>query len=306
MRLSCFLLLAGLAGCAGHELSTRDYEAIRDARAAALTARGTPESLATASVMLGFKQNSESLALINRAAALAPRSAEIFYLRWRACARRQCPQEAQYIADLQAIDPGNGMTRLPELSAALDRQDQSAVTRVLETIGASRGLDIYWNKTVVMMVDALGPKLDLAERMVTTTGLLAALSIPPMQPLGEACRTAQFDEHGRLSACEAMASRLQQSDTMMMQGLGLSIEARCWPEGSPQHERLQAQRQQYDYVTRAASRERILHLNADWATRLDAMRKNASEAAAMQAVLISHHEPLERPLNWKDPYRRSQ
>jgi hypothetical protein len=254
--------------------------------------------------MLGFKQNSESLALINRAAALAPRSAEIFYLRWRACASRQCPQEAQYIAGWQAIDPGNGMTRLLELSAALDRQDQSEVTRVLETIGASRGLDIYWNKTVVMMVDALGPKLDLAERMITATGLLAALSIPPMQPLGKACGTAQLHEHGRRSACEAMAARLQQSDTMMMQGLALSIETRWWPEGSPQYENLQAQRQQYDYLTRAASRERILHLNEDWATRLDAMRKTASEAAVMQAVLISYHDQLERPLNWKDPDRR--
>lgn len=315
MRLSGFLLLAGLAGCAGRELSMHDYDVIRDAWAAALTARATPESLASASVMLGFKGDSESFALINRAAALAPQRAEIVYLQWRACTRSQCAEEAQYIARLKSIDPGNGVAWLPELSLALDREDQREVTRIVETLGASRTLTFYWNATVVMMVDALGditttdtnkPRLSLSVRMLTASGLLAGLSIPPMQPLAKACRTAQFGEPGRRSACEAMVSRLRQSDEMIFQSLGLSLQTKWSAADSPERETLLAQRRQFYYLMLASSRERLLHINKDHVTRLDAMRKTASEVAVMQAMLISFHEPLERPLNWKEPFPNFQ
>jgi hypothetical protein len=313
MRFSCLLFLACLTGCAGRDLSTNRNEAIRDARAAALIERGTPESLATASVMLGLKQNSKSLALIERAGALAPRRAEISYLRWRACAGEQCPEEARYIAELKTIDPGNGMAWLPELNAAFDRDDQPEVTRIIEIIGTLRGLDIYWNNTVVMMVDALGeiavrdantPPLTLPERMVTTIGLLAAMSIPPMQPLSKACRQTQFDEPGRRSACEAMASRLRQSDTMIVQSLGLTFQTRWSPEDSPERENLKAQKRQFYYLLDASTKERQFHSSTDFATRLEAMRHSTSEAEVAQAMLISFHEPLERPLNWKDPFPR--
>jgi hypothetical protein len=310
MRLSGFLLLAGLAGCAGREVSTHDYDAMRDTRVAALTARATPESLATASVMLGFKRDSESLALINRAAVLAPQRAEIIYLQWRACVSQQCPEEARLIADLKSVDPGNGIAWLAELSTALDREDQGEVTHRVEIIGASRDLTFYWNKTVVMLVDALGditttetnkPSFELSTRIAMMSGVLAALSIPPLQPLAKACRMNQFDEPGRRSACESMASRLRQSDELIFQSLGLSLQTRWSAEGSPERETLQAQRRQYYYLLLESSKQRLFHMNKDSATRLDAMRKSASEAEVCRAMLISFDEPLERPLNWKHP-----
>jgi hypothetical protein len=44
-------------GCAGQERSTRLYEKNRDAQIAALMARGTAESLATASLMVYYKRD---------------------------------------------------------------------------------------------------------------------------------------------------------------------------------------------------------------------------------------------------------
>ena len=311
MRLSCLVLLAGVAGCASQMPSPRDYEATRDARAAALTARATPDSLATASVLLGFKRDSESLELINRAYALAPQRAEIVYLRWRACAARQCADEQQYIAALKSVDPGNGVAWLPELSAALEREDQREVTRILQIIGTSQGLNFYWNRTCVLMVDALTdiaprdkakPKLDLAARLVTSSGLLAALSIPPLQPLAKACRSNERDEPERRNACMAMASRLRQSNEVIFQRAGLSFQTHWSSNDSPETQSLMAQRRQSDYLLVASGRERLFHMNEDAATRLAAMRKSASEADVMQAMLVAFHEPIERPLNWKDPY----
>ena len=311
MRFGCLLLLAALAGCAGQERTSRDFEATRDAQAAALSARATPESLATASALLSFKRDSESLALVNSAAALAPERADIIYLQWRVCVRHQCAEEPQILADLKRVDPGNGMAWLPELNAAWERADQREVTEIVAKIGASRGVNLHWNPLVVMMVDALGESAlrnardranDFPTRMVTAIGILAATSTPPLQPLAKACLPAQFEQRGRRAACEAMVAGLGKSDTMIAQGLGLSIQEKWWPEGSAERENLKGQRQQIQYLLIASSRERILHLNKDWATRLDAMRKTSNEVEVMRAMLISHHEPLERPLNWQDPY----
>jgi len=311
MRLSWFLLLAGLVGCAGEERTSRDFESAREAQVAALTAGGAPESLATASMMRGLKRDTESLALINGAAALAPERAEIIYLQWRVCVSHQCAEEAQILAALKRVDPGNGMAWLPQLNGAWERGDQAEVTDIVAKIGASRGLNLYWNSSTVMMADALsesgqrksrGHANDLPARMVTAIGILAAVSIPPLQPLGRVCLPAQFEQRGRRAACEAMVAGLGKSDTIIVQSLGLSIQEKWWPEGSAERESLKGQRQQIQYLLIASSRERILHLNKDFATRLDAMRRTSSEAEVMRAMLISYHEPLERPLTWKDPF----
>jgi hypothetical protein len=314
MRLWCFLLLAGLASCAGETRSTGDAESTRKAQGEAMAARGTAEGLASASLVSSFKRNPESLVLINRAAALAPHRPEIIYLQWRVCVFLQCGNEAQIVADLKKADPGNGLAWLPELTAAVDRADQNGVTDIAAQIGTTQGLKIYWNSLVVMLVDSLGEAAvgarprsdDLPTRMTTAIGTLAAVAIPPLRALSASCHADQFGRPGRRAACEAMMSRLSRSDTAIMQSIGLSIQERWWPDGSPERDRLQAERRQLYYVMDAASRPRIFRQNEEWAIRLDALRKTQTETAADQAMLISYHEPLERPLNWKDPYSRSE
>lgn len=71
MRLCWLLLLASLMGCATQERSARDFESLRDAPAAALIARRTPESLPSASLLLNFKRGAEAVTLITRAATVA-------------------------------------------------------------------------------------------------------------------------------------------------------------------------------------------------------------------------------------------
>jgi hypothetical protein len=135
MRICWLLLLAGLAGCAGREPSAGDYLAIRDAQVAALTARGTPENLASASMLINFERDSQALTLINRAVALAPDRGEFVYLRWRVCAIHHCAEEAQFIRGLKAIDPRNGVAWLPELQAAWDGSS-AAGTREVVPLGS--------------------------------------------------------------------------------------------------------------------------------------------------------------------------
>jgi hypothetical protein len=332
MRICLVLLLAGLVGCAGESRSRsgRDFVAETDADVAALSARGTAHSLATAALLSYVKTALESAghvqaqtqtqtqqptpaqALMKRAVALAPDQQPLAYLQWRECAD-SCADQEQIRLHLQALAPDNGLVWLPELTAAWEKGDAAAVTRAIAKIGAARRMSMYSNALVVMMVDELGEnplsaggaaiEKDPVARAIRAMGIPLTF-VPPLQSLSRPCHLDQFDQPGRREACEAMTARMTESDTVLIQGLGIGLQEKWWPEGSPEREKLHAQRRQLDYVGRASSRIRILHFKKDWAERLEALRNTNREIDALQMMLAFYHLPFERPVNWKDPYSR--
>jgi hypothetical protein len=314
-RFGLILCIMGLAGCARESRGVREFDSQRDAEIAALVAEGSAASLATASLMSRLDTPaSRSADLIARAASLAPNRPELIWVQWRECATSHCADEEQIGAHLKTLDPDNGLAWLPDLQEAWARQSPSEVTAVAAQIGAARHMKIYWNSLIVMMVDAFAgngrsPRhsaigRDVSTRMIYSIGILAAVSIPPLQPFGRVCGVDQLDQPGRRAACEAMFARLKDSDTVLTQGLGLRLQEKWWPVASPERKALQAERRQLDYLMMASSRVRPLHMNRDAATRLAAARRSQSETNVMEAMLTAFQEPLERPTDWKDPYSR--
>jgi hypothetical protein len=311
----CLAGLAGLAGCADESRRAADYDSQRHSVVAALIAQDSASSLATAAVMSRLDTPaSQSAELIARAVAMAPDRPELLWVQWRVCAPVHCADEERIRAHLKAVDPDNGLAWMPDLEQAWARQSPSDVTAVVAQIGAGRHMRIYWNSATVMMVDSLtgigdpprhsGMGPDIYTRMVYASGILAAVSIPPLQPLSKACQADQLHQAGRRAACEAMVTRLQASDSVLTQGLGLSLQAKWWPEGSAGREALLAQHRQLEYLMMASSRTRLMHMNRDAATRIEAARRYQNETDVMRAMLTSFHEPVERPADWKDPYLR--
>jgi hypothetical protein len=319
MRICLILLLAGVVGCAGESLKGRDFVAETDADVAALTARGTAHSLATAALLSSVKTALQSAgqtqqpaqtrnstpaqALMKRAVALAPDQQPLAYLQWRECADL-CADQEQIRIHLQALAPDNGLVWLPELTAAWEKGDAAAVTRAVAKIGAARRMSMYSNALVVMVFDELGGiEKDPLGRAIRAMGVPLTV-VPPLQSLSRPCHLDQFDQPGRREACEAMTARMTESDTVLMQGLGIGLQEKWWPEGSPEQEKLRAQHRQLDYVGRAPSRIRIFHMQKDWAERLEALRNSNREIDALQMMLAFYHLPFERPADWKDPYSR--
>ena len=313
MRIYLILLLASLAGCADEARKAREADEQREIAVAELTARGTAQSLAAASLLGRFKHARRSQELIDRAVAIAPDQPALAYLQWRECAAvPTCAKEEEIRTRLQAVAPDNGLVWLPELNAAWERADAPAVTGAVAKIGASRHISIYWNSLIVMLVDAFGEKSastgrpvfaqSPTDRMVDAIGILAAVSTPPLQAIAKSCHADQFDQPGRREACEAMMARLADSDNFLLQRLAVSIQQKWWPEGSLERGQLRARRRQLDYVMLASSRIRVLHVDRDSAQRLEAMRKSNDELDVMRAMLAFHHEPLEPPANWRNPY----
>jgi hypothetical protein len=300
----CALVLAGCAHTQSGSADVQSYRAASNREAAVLTARPTSNNLAIAALLsqIGNPGPRKSLDLIERAEALAPRSPELLWLHLTICEQLNCEAKAQIAARLQAVDPDNGFAWLPDLVQAQSTGPE-ATTAMIVRIGASRRMTFYWNQLVVMTVDALAvaePSQNLAMRGVGAMGTLAALAIPPLLPLSKACKLEQLDLPGRRAACEAMAARMEQSSTVLTQGLALSLEERWWPAGSPQREIVRAKRRRLDYLMTVSSHTSLWHKNADMALRIDAARRSDREEDVALAVVKSLGLPTEPPSDWKD------
>lgn len=303
--LLCVLTLAGFVHARRSGTDARSFRAELDREAGVLIPRATPGDLAAAALLLAAAGPNarQPLDLIERAQTLAPKRPELVWVRFVICERLKCEARKQIVARLQALDPDNGFVWAPDLEG-LRPSHSDSVTAVIARIGAARRMTIYWNQLEVVMMDALAvasPSQDLAARGVYSIGILSAESIPPLQVISRACRLEQLDLRGRRAACEAMAARMQQSDTMLTQSLALNLQERWWPAGSPQRDVLRAKRRQLDYLMTTSSRIRWWSMNHDWAIRIEAARSTAREEEVARAVIRSQRLPLEPPAAWKDP-----
>lgn len=305
IALLCMLTLAGCVYAGRSGADAQSFRGERNREAGVLIAHSTPSDLAAAALLLAPDDSNaqQPLDLIERAQKLAPQRPDLVWVHLAVCERFKCAARAQIVAQLQALDPDNGFAWAPDLER-LPPSDSNAVTAVIARIGAARRMTIYWNQLDVMMVDALAvasPSQHLATRGIYAVGILAAEVIPPLQAISRACRLELLDLPGRRAACEAMVARMEQSDTVLTQGLALSLQERWWSAGSPQRDVLRAKRRRLDYLMTESSRIRWWRMNHDMAVRIEAARSTEREEDVARAIIKSRGLPPEPPVGWKDP-----
>ena len=302
-----------LAGCATRlEAQVEQYQQQERRDRDALIARGTPDSLAVASLVMDPPRQDSFVmpAEITQAVAAAPERPDLAWLQYTLCRRAQCVDRPAIEQRLQAVDPGNAWFWVPDLEQALRGNDPDDVTAAVGRVAAAERMTTYWNALTVLVTDELGYARGatrpgdgghaLGERYVEAIGLLAA-TMTPLQPLGKACRADALNEPGRRQACQALVTRLATADEFITRSAGISLQER-WPTDDPDtRARLADQRRQLDYVLLESSRPRWFN-NADVALRLETARHTSSELAVMRAVLATHHEPLDRPPHWTSPW----
>lgn len=294
---ACALLLGACA--------QRRPEMRSDTEVAALVAHPTADDLATAALVAQTGPRSErSLELIVQAEALAPQRPELLWLHRALCARYQCDALPAIDARLQSLDADNGLVWLASLQQAWTSGSDEALTQAIARIGAAPKTTIYFNQLWVMAADGLAvadPTLSLGARGVDGIGMVAALAIPPLLPMLQACTLEALELPGRRSACEALAARLEQSDTALMQGLSLGMQARWWPADGPQRALVNAKHRRLDYLMTESGRLRPWHMERDVAVRIDAARHSGREEDVELAVMRSFGLPPDPPASWKDP-----
>ncbi len=276
----------------------------RRAEVDALVAQPSPATLATAALLSYPPENdpAQPLQLIERAETMAPGRPDLVWIERAICRRLNCGAAQSIENHLQELDPDNGFAWIPDLERAEQGASDDAVTAAIARIGAATKMTFYWNSLEVTVFDGLTaatPRESLANRALEATGVLAAMAIPPLQPLTKPCRADQFGIPGRREACQLMATRMEHADSLLAQGLALSMQVRWWPENSAQRDSLRIRRRQLDYEMQMSGRTRW-RMNRDMAIRIQSARTSLREEDVAIAVMKAYRIPLAAPPDWKD------
>jgi hypothetical protein len=280
-----------------------DRRAQRILAVQALIMRADADSLATAAA-LSFKQPSSPTAveLSVSAAELAPQNAPIGWLHLRLCTESALCDFRDAATVLRWVDADNGASWLPVLATAVKEKDLTEIDRVIADMAQAPRFDIYWNRLVVLMTDALkrahgalprGYAASDSERFELITGILNEMT-PGYSPLLDACRRAGANTERR-DDCLKLARIMQRADTVGAQIAGFGIEKRLLAPDSKESEALAERRALLEWRVASASQQEesgLPWMHSAAHLRLAKMRLLAREEDVCIAILREHKSPL--------------
>jgi hypothetical protein len=224
-----------------------------------LIPRNDADSIAAAAA-LSFNQDTSpgALQLAANAAELAPQNPVIGWLHLQLCVATPSCNFRDVATVLRWIDADNGASWLPLLSAAYKDRDWTEVDRIIEDMAQTKRFDVYWNRLVVLLADALyKARADLprgfagsdAERFDIASGIAGEL-LPPFTSLLDSCRSAGTE---RREACLKLAHIMQRGDAVAAQLAGFAIEKHLVAADSKEGRALAERRRLLEWRVTAAA-----------------------------------------------------
>ncbi len=294
------------------------YQTWRAEAAATLTARADANSLATAAAlryagpaygakMVGAKAGPSALGLAARASELAPQNASIGWLHLQLCSSTPACDIRDVATAMRWVDADNGAAWLQTLAAAQKDRDVTEVDRILADMAHGERFDFYWNRIVVLMVDALDAAHDQlpsgfaasdSARLTTVSGIASGEVIPPFTALVDACRDSSAAAERR-DLCLRLSRTMQRGDTIVAQMVGFSIERRLLAPDSKEARAIAERRHVLEWRVAAAAKFDNPLLpwtkNARARARLAQMRAMPREEDVCIAILREHKMALDPP-----------
>jgi hypothetical protein len=289
----------------------------RTAAAAALSTRAEAASLATAAALRYAGSGSgkaglpksvlSALDLAARAGELDPQNASISWLHLQLCSGTPACDIREVATAMRWVDADNAAAWLQTLTAAQKDGDTIEVDRILADMAQAARFDLYWNRIVVMMVDALDavrdelPPANVASdsaRLNTVSGIASSEIIPPFSALMEACREPGAAAERR-DLCLKLSKTMQHGDTIVTQMIGFSIERHLFAPDSKEARLLAERKHLLEW--RVAAAAKFDHPLLPWTknararARLVHMRYMRREEDVCIAILRQHRMALEPP-----------
>jgi hypothetical protein len=285
------------------------YQAWSAAAAAVLIARADANSLATAAALRYAAPNLKpsALELAARASELAPLDASIGWLHLQLCSGTPSCNIRDAATVMRWVDADNGAAWLQSLAVAQKDRDPTEVDRILGDMAHGARFDVYWNRIVVLMVDALdaarsdlpsGFAASASARLTTVSGIASSEVIPHFTALQEACRESSTAQERR-ELCLKLAKIMQRGDTVAAQMAGFSIERRLHAPDSKESRAIAERRHELEWRVAAAAKFDAALLpwtkNARARARLVQMRAIPREEDVCIAILREHKMALDPP-----------
>jgi hypothetical protein len=308
-------VLADIAIARVHGDAGSDFErAKRDNLAAVsrLTAKGTPDALATAALLKrsGSEEDEGAYSLVARAVESAPGRSDIAWLAIRLCSSAADCDPAGAEQHLRTVDPANGAGWLGALTRAGAANDTGAVDAALAAIGDAGRLNVYFNPLTVattreiVSVEQVGQakvsRKELTNATVRMIGIMAAAALPGLQTLSYSCRGNLLQIAGRLERCRRAAQAFEHGDTYIVEGLGLSLQQRLWSADSPEGRAVTDRRRAFQYRLEVFNKlpwstDNQSTLPADY---LDVLQAHEREQDSARVYLQRAKIPLDPPAHW--------
>jgi len=270
-----------------------------------LSARADANSLATAAALSGVGSLA-ALDLAARASELAPEDSAIGWLRLQLCGQSPACDMRDIATVMRWVDPDNAAAWLPTLAAAQRDKDTTEVDRVLADMAREAHFDLYWNRLVILMFDALdavrgelsGSYAGSDSARYRAVNGIASRFMPPLATLLDACReSAALPE--RRDPCLKLSKTMQRGDTIIAQLMGFGIERRLLAPDSKEARAIAERRRVLEWrVTAAAEFDDPLlpwTKNARARARIAQMRALPREEDVCIAILREHKMALEPP-----------
>jgi hypothetical protein len=245
--------------------------------------------------------------LAARASELDPQSASISWLRLQLCSGTPTCDIREAGTAMRWVDADNGAAWLQTLTAAQKDGDTTEVDRVLADMAHGARFDLYWNRIVVMMVDALDTARDRlpggyaasdSARLNTVIGIASTELIPAFSALVEACRESSVAVERR-ELCLKLSKTMQHGDAIVTQMIGFSIERHLFAPDSKEARAIAERRHLLEWRVAAAAKfdQPLLPWtrNARARARLVHMRHLRREEDVCIAILRQHKVALEPP-----------
>ncbi len=253
------------------------------------------------------KPGPTALELAARASELAPQNASIGWLHLQLCAGTPACDIRDVATVMRWVDADNGAAWLQTLAAAQRERDATEVDRILADMAQGAHFDLYSNRIVVLMADALDAVRDQlpggfaasdAARLATVSAIAGGEIIPPFTALAEACRESSAVPERR-ELCLKLSKIMQRGDTIAAQLAGFSIEKHLLAPDSKEARAIAERRHILEWRAAAAAKFNSPLLpwtkNARARARLAEMRAMPREEDVCIAILRENKMALDPP-----------
>jgi beta-lactamase regulating signal transducer with metallopeptidase domain len=287
--IACTVLVAVGAVAALAPLRATATGEKRMVRAAELLAqRSDADSLAAAGLLIAFQRREEGLRLVARASLLAPQRADLVWLHIQLCeAVADCDTEPMENR-LRTLDAQNGAGWLGALARASKHGDEAAKSAALAAIARSERVDIYWTTLIARLSPPIASTkaVSLYEAQIDVIGALAAVAIPALRHMTDACKSDRMEQSDVVEVCRGVANSLMNGDTAIMESIGTSLAKQVWPENSAKRVEVAEAKRILDYRMRSVGLSDAW-LNAHASDYLDLLKQHRREQDLFKAVLIA-------------------
>lgn len=284
-----------------------------------LAARGAPESLAAAALIIESNAVDFSSSAANRlradltarAATAAPNDPAIQMLALKACRIVYDCDGTRYESSLAAIDAANAWTSSPALRKAVTAGDTAKQAEILAQMARAQRFDSYLARMESLLNGALQPlnvpappDADWDGTQPTARLVAQTLNVTSAgENFGEVARacnsstTKSSSPEGVLESCRAIAKLMLSSDEDMVVRSGLELATTLYPAGSAEARQIAALQRRYDWQMYQAIRlPRSPEQNARF------VKGRLGDGELRRELLQEHGIALDPPQDWVNPY----